>query len=74
MHASLLPKYRGAAPIQWAVINGDEFTGVTTMRMDEGVDTGDMIARVQSDSHLMRPAAACLISSQQREQGCVWRP
>ena len=45
VHASLLPKYRGAAPIQWAVINGDEFTGVTTMRMDEGVDTGDMIAK-----------------------------
>ena len=45
VHASLLPAYRGAAPIQWAVINGDEFTGVTTMRMDEGVDTGDMIAK-----------------------------
>lgn len=45
VHASLLPKYRGAAPIQWAVINGDEFSGVTTMRMDVGVDTGDMIAK-----------------------------
>lgn len=45
VHASLLPKYRGAAPIQWAVINGDEITGVTTMRMDIGVDTGDMIAK-----------------------------
>lgn len=44
VHASLLPKYRGAAPIQWAVINGDKVTGVTTMRMDIGVDTGDMIA------------------------------
>ena len=43
IHASLLPKYRGAAPIQWAVINGDAVTGVTTMRMDEGLDTGDMI-------------------------------
>ncbi len=40
VHASLLPKYRGAAPIQWAVINGDEITGVTTMRMDVGLDTG----------------------------------
>lgn len=47
VHASLLPKYRGAAPIQWAVINGDEVTGVTTMRMDEGIDTGDMIAKRQ---------------------------
>ena len=45
VHASLLPKYRGAAPIQWAVINGDETTGVTIMRMDEGIDTGDMIAK-----------------------------
>ncbi len=45
VHASLLPKYRGAAPIQWAVINGDEFTGVTTMKMDIGLDTGDMIAK-----------------------------
>ena len=43
IHASLLPKYRGAAPIQWAVINGDPYTGVSTQRMDEGVDTGDII-------------------------------
>ncbi|MFV0465104.1 MAG: methionyl-tRNA formyltransferase [Lachnospiraceae bacterium] len=45
IHASLLPKYRGAAPIQWAIINGDPVTGVTTMRMDVGVDTGDMILK-----------------------------
>ena len=45
VHASLLPKYRGAAPIQWAVINGDKVSGVTTMRMDEGLDTGDMIMK-----------------------------
>ncbi|MCH5315327.1 MAG: methionyl-tRNA formyltransferase [Eubacterium sp.] len=43
VHASLLPKYRGSAPIQWSVINGDEKTGVTIMQMDEGVDTGDML-------------------------------
>ncbi len=43
VHASLLPKYRGAAPIQWAVINGDKETGVTIMKMAEGIDTGDMI-------------------------------
>lgn len=47
VHASLLPKYRGAAPIQWAVINGDAVSGVTIMRMDEGVDTGDMIDKVE---------------------------
>lgn len=45
VHASLLPKYRGASPIQWAVINGEKVTGVTTMRMDEGLDTGDMILK-----------------------------
>ena len=43
VHASILPKYRGAAPIQWAVLNGDEETGVTTMYMDTGIDTGDII-------------------------------
>lgn len=43
VHASLLPKYRGAAPIQWAVLNGDKITGVTTMYMDIGMDTGDII-------------------------------
>lgn len=43
VHASILPKYRGAAPIQWAVINGDSQTGVTTMQMDEGMDTGDIL-------------------------------
>ena len=43
VHASILPKYRGAAPIQWAVLNGDKETGVTTMYMDIGMDTGDII-------------------------------
>lgn len=46
VHASLLPKYRGAAPIQWAVINGEEVSGVTTMYMAKGIDTGDMIDKV----------------------------
>lgn len=45
VHASLLPKYRGAAPIQWAVLNGDKKTGVTTMYMDTGMDTGDVILK-----------------------------
>ena len=43
VHASLLPKYRGAAPIQWAIINGEEKTGVATMQMDAGLDTGDIL-------------------------------
>jgi methionyl-tRNA formyltransferase len=44
-HASLLPKYRGAAPIQWAIANGETITGVTTMRIDAGLDTGDMLMK-----------------------------
>lgn len=48
VHASLLPKYRGAAPIQWSVINGEKTTGVTTMFMDEGMDTGDMILKMET--------------------------
>jgi methionyl-tRNA formyltransferase len=43
LHASLLPKYRGAAPIQWAIANGEKVTGVTTMRIDAGLDTGDIL-------------------------------
>lgn len=43
VHASLLPKYRGAAPIQWSILNGDEETGVCVMQMDEGIDTGDIL-------------------------------
>src|SRR2546430_5246817 len=43
LHASLLPKYRGAAPIQWAIANGESVTGGTTMRIDEGLDTGDIL-------------------------------
>ena len=48
VHASLLPKYRGAAPIQWAVLNGDAETGVTTMYMAEGLDTGDMLLKAST--------------------------
>ncbi len=49
VHASLLPKYRGAAPIQWSVLNGDKLTGVTTMYMAEGLDTGDIILSQKTD-------------------------
>lgn len=49
VHGSLLPKYRGAAPIQWSVINGDKVTGVTTMYMAEGMDTGDMILKLETE-------------------------
>ena len=47
VHASLLPRYRGAAPIQWAVIDGEAVSGVTTMLMDEGLDTGDMLEKAE---------------------------
>lgn len=47
VHASLLPAYRGAAPIQWALISGEKVTGITTMQMDEGLDTGDMLLKVE---------------------------
>src|ERR1700745_184971 len=50
VHASLLPKYRGAAPIQWAIANGETITGVTTMRIDAGLDTGDIL--LQQDLHI----------------------
>ena len=47
IHASLLPKYRGAGPIQWAIINGEEKTGITIMQMDKGLDTGDMLMKTE---------------------------
>ena len=49
VHGSLLPKYRGAAPVQWAIINGETETGITTMLMDEGMDTGPMLLRGKLD-------------------------
>lgn len=48
VHGSLLPKYRGAAPIQWAVLNGEKTSGVTIQRMAEGIDTGDMLAKAET--------------------------
>jgi methionyl-tRNA formyltransferase len=49
VHASLLPKYRGAGPIQWAILNGETRTGVTTMRIDAGLDTGDMLLKAETE-------------------------
>src|SRR6516162_10274206 len=51
LHASLLPKYRGAAPIQWAIANGESVTGVTIMRIDAGLDTGDMLMQAEEPIH-----------------------
>ena len=66
LHASLLPKYRGAAPIQWAIASGETITGVTTMRIDEGLDTGDILlqqelAIVENDtSETLAPKLAAI--------------
>ncbi len=49
VHASLLPKYRGAAPVQWAIINGEKKTGITTMLMDEGLDTGNILLQEETE-------------------------
>ena len=49
VHGSLLPQYRGAAPIQWSIINGDKVTGITTMYMDAGMDSGDMILQEKTE-------------------------
>lgn len=65
VHASLLPKYRGAAPIQYAVIKGEKETGVTIMKMDIGMDTGDMLAKV------VVPIGENMIMGDLREELCV---
>ncbi|MBW4536225.1 MAG: methionyl-tRNA formyltransferase [Pleurocapsa minor HA4230-MV1] len=53
VHGSLLPKYRGAAPIQWSIVNGDRTTGITTMLMDVGMDTGDMLLKAETEINLL---------------------
>ncbi len=53
VHGSLLPKYRGAAPIQWSIVNGDRATGITTMLMDIGMDTGDMLLKAEIKINLL---------------------
>ncbi|MDD3141830.1 MAG: methionyl-tRNA formyltransferase [Lachnospiraceae bacterium] len=69
VHASLLPKYRGAAPIQWAIINGEEVTGVTTMQMDVGLDTGDMI--LKKEIPIMRNETGGSLHDKLAEAGAV---
>ncbi|GAB4536272.1 MAG: methionyl-tRNA formyltransferase [Pleurocapsa sp.] len=53
VHGSLLPEYRGAAPIQWSIVNGDSKTGITTMLMNEGMDTGDMLLKAETPINLL---------------------
>ena len=64
VHASLLPKYRGAAPIEWAMINGEKFTGITTMKMNAGLDTGDMLlmSKVEIGDEMILPELQEILS------------
>jgi methionyl-tRNA formyltransferase len=67
LHASLLPKYRGAAPIQWAIANGETETGVTTMRIDAGLDTGDIL--LQAEEPIRPEDTAVTLSPQLAHRG-----
>lgn len=73
VHASLLPKYRGAAPIQWAVIDGETESGVTTMQMDAGLDTGDMLLKTVVPLEKRKPVAAYLINCLRQAPHCCFR-
>ena len=73
VHGSLLPKYRGAAPIQWSVINGEKETGVTTMLTDAGVDTGDMLLRRETDIGETETAAELSARSPNWARNCSSR-
>ncbi len=72
VHASLLPKYRGAAPIQWAIISGDTVTGVTTMMMDEGLDTGEIL--LQEETAIAEEDNALTLSGRLSELGAALLP
>ena len=64
VHGSILPKYRGAAPIEWAMINGEKFTGITTMKMNAGLDTGDMLltSKVEIGDEMILPELKEILS------------
>ncbi len=66
VHGSLLPKYRGAAPIQWSLVNGDRLTGITTMLMDKGMDTGDMLLKAETEISLLDNALDLAIALSER--------
>jgi len=67
LHASLLPKYRGAAPIQWAIASGEQITGATTMRIDEGLDTGDIL--LQREIPILESDTAVTLSPRLAQAG-----
>ena len=73
VHGSLLPKYRGAGPVQWAVIRGERETGITTMMMDEGMDTGDMLLQERVVIRSRRYCRhACVAAGAKWADGCWW--
>src|SRR6266436_6661063 len=67
LHGSLLPKYRGAAPIQWAIANGESRTGLTSMRIDAGMDTGEML--LQEDTSILRSETTPQLAARLAEMG-----
>ncbi len=67
VHASLLPKYRGAGPVQWAIINGETWTGVTTMQIDAGLDTGDML--LKQETHILPEETAVELGQRLADMG-----
>ena len=73
VHASLLPAYRGAAPIQWAVMNGDPVSGVTIMKMDEGIDTGEMLSKVEIPLASDETGGSLFDKLRQPVPSCWWR-
>ena len=74
VHASLLPKYRGAAPIQWAVLNGDKVTGVSTMYLASEMDTGDVIYTAETEIGEFETSVSCLTGSWSWERSSCTRP
>ena len=66
VHASLLPKYRGAAPIEWSIINGEKCTGITTMKMDAGLDTGDILltTKIEIGDEMILPELKEILSDE----------
>ncbi len=73
VHASLLPKYRGAAPIQWAIARGESRTGVTTMRINEGLDTGDMLLKWETEIGADETASGIRRATRAGGRGSRWR-
>ena len=73
LHVSLLPRYRGAAPVQWAVINGEKTTGVSIMYLNEGLDTGDILRVSPVEIGENETPASCLSASRRREYARCWR-